>query len=217
MGIYYAVESEALVALSPESTSPAPDASRTESDAAQSPTPPVFTRGFLQRSFEGGLWSSRVVVVVPVIASMLIAFVMFYVATLDTIQNMSYLREYTTPSPLPEVHEKLRSDLIAHVVEAIDGYLLGVVMMIFSMGMYELFLHRIDAAVGSDRAKGILLVHSLDDLKTRLGQVILLMLIVKFFERALSAPYDTTVDLLELSVGIVLIAVALQLSHVKHE
>jgi uncharacterized membrane protein YqhA len=148
---------------------------------------------------------------------MLIAFAMFYVATLDTIQNLSYLRVYTAPSPLPEVHEKLRSDLIAHVVEAIDGYLLGVVMLIFSMGMYELFLHRIDAAASSDRAKGILLVHSLDDLKTRLGQVILLMLIVKFFERALSAPYDTTVDLLELSVGIVLIAVALQLSHVKHE
>ena len=173
--------------------------------------------GLIRRKFEGTLWDSRVVVIVPVVASLIIAFAMFYSATIDTIRNYSYLHDYMIPSAFPEVHEQLRSDLITHVVEALDGYLLGIVMLIFSMGLYELFIHRLDPAVGSDRAKRILLVHSLDDLKSRLGQVILLMLVVKFFENALSTKLSSTLDLLTMSAGILLIAVALRLSHIKED
>jgi uncharacterized membrane protein YqhA len=168
-----------------------------------------------RESFESAIWGSRLVVLVPVVASLLIAIAMFYVATVDTFNHLKDLRTYANPSPLPEVHDKLRGDLIAHVVEAIDGYLLGIVMLIFSMGLYELFINRILPAVGSERAKSILVVHSLDDLKSRLGQVILLMLVVKFFERALWITYETTTDLVVLSGGILLVSIALQLAHLR--
>ena len=169
----------------------------------------------VKRSLERSLWGSRIIVLIPVASSMLIAMAMFFVATVDTVNNLLNLHEYLAPSPLPEVHERMRSDLVAHVVEAIDGYLLGVVMLIFSMGLYELFIDRIGPATGSARAKGILVVHSLDDLKGRLGQVILLMLVVKFFERALWLTYESTTDLLVLAGGILLISATLHLTHLK--
>ena len=169
------------------------------------------------RAFDLALWQSRILVIVPVVASLLIAIVMFYIATLDTVRNFSYLVEYSGPSPLPEVQETMHAELVSHVVEAIDGYLLGVVMLIFSMGLYELFIRRIVAAEHNDRAKGILVVHSLDDLKARLGQVILLMLIVKFFEEALKVHYQTALELTLMAVGVLLVSASLFLTHKSHQ
>jgi uncharacterized membrane protein YqhA len=188
-----------------------------ERKSGDAPNAPLEQRRFGQKQLEFALWGSRVFVLIPVVASLLIAIAMFYAATVDTIQNLLNLQRYAIPSPLPEVHERLRSDLISHVVEAIDGYLLGIVMLIFSMGLYELFLARILPAISSERAKGILVVHSLDDLKARLGQVILLMLIVKFFERALALFYQSASDLLILAIGILLVSLSLHITHMKNQ
>jgi uncharacterized membrane protein YqhA len=50
-------------------------------------------------------------------------------------------------------------------------------------------------------------------LKARLAKVILMILIVRFFEHAISMKFDTPLDLLYLAAGIALIGVALFLSH----
>jgi uncharacterized membrane protein YqhA len=100
-----------------------------------------------------------------------------------------------------ENHEELRTQVISHVVEAIDGYLLATVMVIFAFGLYELFISRIDKAGREHRAR-VLMIHSLDDLKHRLGQVVLLILVVKFFEGAAAISLKSSYDLLLLSVGI---------------
>lgn len=112
-------------------------------------------------------------------------------------------------------HDKLRADTVSHVVEAIDGYLLGIVMLIFAFGLYELFISRIDKAEKDARASRILVIHSLDDLKHRLAQVILLILIVKFFESTLVFEFGRSIELLYLSIGILMVATALYLAHVK--
>jgi uncharacterized membrane protein YqhA len=110
----------------------------------------------------------------------------------------------------------LRSWVITHIVEMVDGYLLAAIMLIFSLGLYELFISGIDPAVGSENKSRVLVIENLDDLKDRLGKVVLLILIVKFFEHALSLPpFKTTLDLLYLAVGIALVAGALYLSHGK--
>jgi len=70
------------------------------------------------------------------------------------------------------------------VVEIIDGYLLATVLIIFALGFYELFISKMDDAENSNNASKILVIHSLDDLKNRLVKVVLMILIVKFFEYA---------------------------------
>ena len=61
----------------------------------------------------------------------------------------------------------------------------------------------------------MLLIHSLDDLKNRLAKVILMILIVKFFEHAIAMHYDTPASLTYLAGGIALIGLALYLVHMS--
>jgi uncharacterized membrane protein YqhA len=152
--------------------------------------------------------------VIAVVASLAIAAAMFYVATVDTVLHLSTINQYASASLTSTQHEELRTQTIANVVEAIDGYLLATVMLIFGFGLYELFISQIDTAEKKIRSR-VLTIHNLDDLKHRLGQVVLLILVVKFFEGALAINIKTLSDLLLLSIGILLIAIALYLTH-KH-
>ena len=86
-------------------------------------------------------------------------------------------------------------------------------MLIFSLGLYELFINKIEAANDSEHQSSVLLINSLDDLKSRLAKVVLMILIVKFFEHALDMHFDTPLAMLEFAGGIALIGLALYLSH----
>ncbi|MEE9352650.1 MAG: YqhA family protein [Thiotrichaceae bacterium] len=161
--------------------------------------------------FEKLLWNSRLMVIAAVVASLASAVAIMYVATVDAWQMISHLYEYA--SLTGEAKLELRTATVTHVVEVIDGYLLATVLIIFSLGLYELFISKIDDAENSDTASKILVIHSLDDLKNRLAKVILMILIVKFFEYANQLKFETALDLLYLAAGIALLGLALYLSH----
>ncbi|URD78891.1 UPF0114 domain containing protein [Musa troglodytarum] len=91
--------------------------------------------------------------------------------------------------------------MVLRLVEAIDVYLAGTVMLIFGMGLYGLFISNVPPGIpsGVDRAlKGSSLfgmfalkerpkwmqISSLDELKTKVGHVIVMILLVKMFERS---------------------------------
>jgi uncharacterized membrane protein YqhA len=90
---------------------------------------------------------------------------------------------------------------------------LATVLLIFSLGLYELFISKIDAAESATVSGNVLVINSLDDLKSRLAKVILMILIVKFFENAISIHYTNALSLLYLAGGIALIGLALYLTH----
>lgn len=163
--------------------------------------------------FEKLLWNSRLVVLVPVVASLLVSFAMFYVSTLDVVDLLRRVTHYSPGGMDLAEAEKLRSEIVAHVVEVVDGYLLATIMLIFALGLYELFVSRIDIAEGSEFASRLLLIRSLDDLKDRLAKVVLLILVVKFFEFALKLRFNTALELLWLGLGVMFVAAALWLSH----
>ncbi|MFW2374190.1 MAG: YqhA family protein [Gammaproteobacteria bacterium] len=165
----------------------------------------------LEYYFENMLWQSRLIVIAAVIISLVSSVAMFFMATVDAVYMISHLVEY--PSLLVEERVLLRSATITHVVELIDGYLLATVLLIFALGLYELFISKIDQAESAENASKVLLINSLDDLKTRLAKVILMILIVKFFEFALEMNFQTPLDLLMFAAGIALIGLALYLTH----
>jgi uncharacterized membrane protein YqhA len=166
----------------------------------------------MERLFEKALWNSRFIVLTAVIASLLTALAMFYMASVDVYFLLSHLGEYLSPQLVGEARADFRAATVTHVVEVIDGYLLATVLFIFSLGLYELFISKIDEAEDSDHSK-VLAINSLDDLKARLGRVVLMILIVNFFEHAISMDFHGPLDLLALAGGIGLIALALYLSH----
>lgn len=165
----------------------------------------------IEHYFEKFLWSSRLSVMAAVIASLLSSLAMFYLITIDTVSMISHLSGYASLDQAERF--ALRSETITHVVELIDGYLLATVLLIFSFGLYELFISKIDAAESSDNSSKVLFINSLDDLKARLAKVVLMILIVKFFEHALTMNFVTPLDLLLFAGGIALIGLALYLTH----
>lgn len=168
----------------------------------------------LEQLFESFLWNSRFVVLAAVLASLASSLTMFYIATVDAYYMVTHLGEYASPLLSTEERNVLRGITITHVVEIVDGYLLATIMLIFALGLYELFISNIDNAQEERHlASNVLLIRDLDDLKARLGKVILMILIVKFFEHAIGMKFQGPIDLLSLAGGIALIGLAMFLSH----
>jgi uncharacterized membrane protein YqhA len=167
----------------------------------------------LEQVFEKLLWNSRLVVLFAVVASLLSAFGMFYLASVDAFYLLKHLLHYADPALSNEMRIALRAETVTHVVEIVDGYLLATVLLIFSLGLYELFISKIDQAENDVHASRVLLIHSLDDLKARLAKVVLMILIVRYFEHALGMHFQTALDLLQFAAGIALLGVALYLSN----
>jgi uncharacterized membrane protein YqhA len=167
----------------------------------------------VERLFEGALWNSRYIVLLAVISSLLAGVAMFYMATVDAVYMLAHLADYASPALESHARNELRGATITHVVEIVDGYLLATVMLIFALGLYELFISKIDQAVQAENSSNVLLIDSLDDLKSRLAKVILMILIVKYFEHAIAMSFETSLDLLYLAGGITLIGLALYLTH----
>ncbi|XP_068663803.1 uncharacterized protein [Aristolochia californica] len=124
--------------------------------------------------------------------------------------------------------------MVLRLVEAIDVYLAGTVMLIFGMGLYGLFISNASSDVPSnmDRAlKGSSLfgmfalkerpkwmkISSLDELKTKVGHVIVMILLVKMFERSKMVSITTGLDLLSYSVCIFLSSASLYILHNLHK
>jgi len=167
----------------------------------------------LKKYFESFLWDSRFVVLFAVLASLASSMAMFFIATADAVFMVSHLGDYISVDISQEQRYALRATTVTHVVEIVDGYLLATILLIFALGLYELFISNIAKAEESENASNVLLITSLDDLKSRLAKVILMILIVKFFEYAIAMEFKTPIDLLYLAGGISLIGLALYLSH----
>ena len=167
----------------------------------------------LEWIFEGALWNSRFVILLAVLGSLFAGFAIFYMATVDVVYLVMHTLHYADPDMAVEARKALHDSTVTHIVEVVDGYLLATVMLIFSLGLYELFISDIDQAHGSKASSKILVIGSLDDLKSRLAKVIIMILIVTLFQEALNMKLTSPIDLLYLGGSIALIALALYLTH----
>ncbi|KAJ1292177.1 hypothetical protein BS78_02G372300 [Paspalum vaginatum] len=116
--------------------------------------------------------------------------------------------------------------MVLKVVSAIDVYLAGTVMLIFGMGLYGLFISNASPDVFSESDRALresslfgmfalkerpkwMKITSLDELKTKVGHVIVMILLVKMFERSKMVTIATGLDLLSYSICIFLSSASL--------
>jgi len=143
---------------------------------------------------ENLLFPLRLVILMPV-AGLLLGSVYFaYHALLEALAAWR--------SPLEEALNQL--------VGAVDLGLLSAVFLIFGLGLFELFVRKLDLPL-----ENVLRVESLTDLKGKLGQVIVMILVVKFFEKALAFKPKEALDFLFFAGGVALLAGALWLTQAK--
>lgn len=159
----------------------------------------------IELAFEWILWNSRFFVIFAVIFSMLGGMVLFIVASVDVFGAASYVvTNYINHLHPADFHEKIVSTLIG----AIDLYLIAIVLFIFAFGLYELFISEIDIAQESSSSQ-ILEIHSLDELKDKLAKVIVMVLVVNFFQRVLHTQYNGAQEMMYLSISILALAAGL--------
>jgi uncharacterized membrane protein YqhA len=171
----------------------------------------------ISNAFEWLLWNSRFLTLIAVVASLFGSVALFYVATVDAVTVGLEVVEYGSGHLDATARSALRTEIVTGVAGFIDGYLFAVVLIIFAVGIYELFIDEVKLSRSYALADRVLNVKSLDDLKERLAKVILLVLIVRYFEYALHTAVTTALDVLYLSVGIALVAIALYLTKPKSE
>ncbi len=156
------------------------------------------------RIFEKLLLQSRFITFLAVIFSLLGATIIFIVASYDVLSVLldawSYFIERDADS-------NFHNDVLSVIIGAIDLYLMALVLLIFSFGVYELFICEIKDA--KERGLSVLEVHSIDQLKDKLAKVIIMVLIVKFFQKVMYIKYTTPIDMLYLSGAIFLLALGL--------
>jgi len=166
-----------------------------------------------KQSFESVLWKSRFVVILAVITSVLAGLDLFFVVALESFRVLVSLAHSADPSLALDQRDGLQRESILRMISLIDGYLLGAFMFIFGFGLYELFLADLQEARASQTSGRILQIKSLEDLKTRLGRVILIILIVEIFKDAYGVKAQGALDLLYVAAAIALIGLALYLTH----
>ena len=168
----------------------------------------------IEAIFEGVLWRSRFIVILAVVFALLGAISLFIVASADIwkmfVMTWDVFINHIHPNNFHEL-------LIGKIIGAIDLYLIAVVLLIFAFGIYELFISEIDEANESEVGSQILAIHSLDELKSKLGNVIVMVLIVIFFKKVIHMHFETPLDMLYLAGGIFALALSLYYMHKAHE
>lgn len=161
----------------------------------------------MEKLFENTLWSSRFIIVLAVIFGLIGAVLLFVVASFDIYDTAAYvINTYINHAHPEHFHEKV----VGGIIGAVDLYLIGVVMLIFSFGLYELFISEIDAAKDSDGEDNQLLaIHSLDQLKDKISKVIVMVLVVGFFQKVGDTQFTSALDMLYLALSITAVAVGL--------
>ena len=162
---------------------------------------------YLIQKFEEILYYSRYFAIIAVIGAILSSFILF-------IQGFGLIIKGLVGF-FQDPYERYEA-LFEKLVSSVDVFLFALVLIIFGVGVYELFIANIDPENKPEETRpNWLKISSVDDLKSSLGKVILMVLIVSFFKHVLEidAGNWTPLALLYLAIGIMLIAGALYLTH----
>ncbi len=171
-------------------------------------------QSFIERIFETGLWNIRFVVLFAVLFSILAAIVLFLIGSYEIVEAIITKNHIFNTVDVKKTLEDGSCEVIADhfpllvkLISAIDLYLIGVVLMIFGFGLYELFISKIDIAREGEST--ILEIDNLDELKSKLINVIIMVLIISFFERILenSHSFNTPQDMMFFAASILALSV----------
>jgi len=135
------------------------------------------------------------------------AIALFIVASFDIYTTAKYVFNTYLNHAHPE---NFHNDVVGGIIGAVDLYLIGVVMLLFSFGLYELFISDIDVAkMDKERENKILSIHSLDQLKDKISKVIVMVLVVNFFQKVGHTEYNGALDMLYFAISIAAVAAGL--------
>lgn len=158
--------------------------------------------------FEAIIWNFRFFILVPVIFSLLSSLRLIIIGTLDIWAGLAVSFDFDDPEGEATVK------IVAYIIGGIDYYLIGIVLLIFAFGIYELFISEIDIKHEDD--SNILQSETLEELKGKLVNVIVVALIVSLFKRMLNLEIQQISDVVYIATAILLISISQYLLNLNH-
>jgi len=160
--------------------------------------------------FEAVIWNFRFFILIPVVFSLLSALRLIAIGTMDIWAGLAIVINHKDPEGIMTIKT------VAYIIGGIDYYLIGIVLLIFAFGIYELFISEIEIRhLDSSR---ILRSDSLEELKDKLVSVIVVALIVSLFKQMIGIEIGNLSDVIYTALAILLISISqyfLNLSHTK--
>jgi uncharacterized membrane protein YqhA len=162
----------------------------------------------LELFFEALIWNFRFFILIPVIFSLLSALRLIFIGTMDIWVGLNLALDYKDPEG------EMTIKTVTYIIGGVDYYLIGIVLLIFAFGIYELFISEIEIKHRDDSS--ILQSNSLEELKGKLVNVIVVALIVSLFKQMLSIEIGKLSDVLYIAMAILLISISQYLLHLSH-
>jgi uncharacterized membrane protein YqhA len=164
--------------------------------------PPATRRKRIEFYLESWLWRLRLIAILPVVMSLVSTTVTFLLGTYEIGRALKVLT-----SGLPR--KGIMAELLGGVVTGIDLYLIGIALLIFGYGIYELLISPIEAARRRDQGGGGLLdIRNLDQLKEKLVKVLVVALIVSAFKAMQAMPISDGTSLALFCLSVLLLALS---------
>jgi uncharacterized membrane protein YqhA len=155
-----------------------------------------------EQRFERVLWRLRLVAILPVIMSLASTGVTFLLGTIEIGKAILGLSNPANPD------KAYMARVLGGVVTGIDLYLIGIALLIFGYGVYELLISPIEAARESRGGSGLLDIRDLDQLKEKLVKVLVVALIVAAFKAMLTLQINDGPSLAFFCLSVLLLAVS---------
>ncbi|KAM7276071.1 hypothetical protein ACFE04_017937 [Oxalis oulophora] len=161
---------------------------------------------FVEQNIEKVIYASRFLTLMAVLGSLLGSLLCFVKGCTFIVSSF---KQYFVDN----------AKVIVLLVEAIDTYLLGTVMLVFGMGLYELFVSNLDIAKSKEGVAyrsnlfGLftlmerprwLDVKTVSELKTKVGHVIVMLLLIGLFDKSKRAGIHSALDLLCFAASVLL-------------
>ena len=170
-------------------------------------------RARFESRFEHLLWRFRLVTILPVLMSLLGSVSCFILGTQEEIHalNKLFFQGY--------LDSEKSILLLGKVVGGIDYYVIGIALLIFGYGVYELIISDIDPRLQdlSQERRNILSITSLEGLKQKLTNVIIVALIVTAFKLIIGFQVQSISELLQFCGCILMLAFSAWLVGKSHK
>jgi uncharacterized membrane protein YqhA len=154
----------------------------------------------------------RYLSLIAVVFSLLGSALMFLAGAAKSIKavRIFFLGETLTVDPPPPAHLDSGDQALVAVLQSMDAFLIALVLLIFSFGVYKLFIAEIKTPKNLPGAPWAQIT-SIEGLKKVLVEVILVILAVLFLWEVVYLEAEASWTVLVLPLSIVLIAAALKL------
>lgn len=157
---------------------------------------------WLDTNFEPTFFKFRYVLLLPVLISFIGSIIMFLLGGYDTYKAIyALLIKGQTAS----------ESVVLPLVKALDAFLIGVILIIFSFGIYDFFISKLDPAEHAGIRPDWFKFESTGELKTKLIELVLVILAIQFFERMIANvdEFNEPIMYLIIPTGAAILAISL--------